>query len=416
MNFLRNVRPWGGEPADLEIEAGRIASLRPHLPSEGPEPGDVDGRGRLVVPSFTDAHAHLDSSLLGLPFRPHTGGPTIWDMVLNDREHWRDPEWSVAERASYTLGLMISRGVTRVRTYAQIDADCRMERFEAVRSAVAEHRDRCDAIVIACPQAGLFKEPGVVELMEEALRQGADVVGGIDPSMLDRDPVRHLDVVFGLAEKYHVPVDIHLHEPGHLGVWTTELILERTRALGMQGKVTLAHGYGLGGVDAMTSARLVERLAELDVAMSTVAPPPPVTALPLLDLTSAGVRIGLGQDGQRDFWTPYGNGDMLDRTWQLAFTHDFRADELIEHCLAVATVGGASLMDPNAPRVGAPGPRPGVARGDAADLLVIDGECVAQVVMDRPQDRTVIKGGVVVADGLGLVDAAEPVDSYLGPK
>ncbi|MBO9520661.1 MAG: amidohydrolase family protein [Nocardioidaceae bacterium] len=402
MTLLRHVRPWGGDPVDLELEAGRIAAVGPHQPSREHPGDDIDGRGRIVVPAFTDAHAHLDSSLLGLPFRPHTGGPAIWDMVLNDREHWRDPAWSVTERASYTLGLMVAHGVTRVRTYAQIDVDCRLERFEAVQAAVAEHRDRCDAVVIACPQAGLLREPGVVELMEEALRQGADVVGGIDPSMLDRDPVRHLDVVFGLAERYQVPVDIHLHEPGHLGVWTLGLILERTRALGMQGRVTLAHGYGLGGVDAATTARLVEELAELDVAMSTVAPPQAGTALPLLDLTAAGVRVGLGQDGQRDFWTPYGNGDMLDRTWQLAFTHDFRDDALLEHCLAVATVGGASLLDPLSPRIGAPGSRSGVEVGDPADLLVVDGECVAQVVMDRPRDRTVLKAGVVVADGLVL--------------
>ena len=31
------------------------------------------------------------------------------------------------------------------------------------------------------------------------------------------------------------------------------------------------------------------------------------------------MRVGLGQDGIRDFWSPYGNGDMLERAWQLAF-------------------------------------------------------------------------------------------------
>ena len=49
-------------------------------------------------------------------------------------------------------------------------------------------------------------------------------MGGIDPCMLDRDPVKHLDVVFGLAEKYQVEVDIHLHEPGELAVFSTCLL------------------------------------------------------------------------------------------------------------------------------------------------------------------------------------------------
>ena len=49
----------------------------------------------------------------------------------------------------------------------------------------------------------------------------------------DRDPVGHLDVVFGVAERHGVGVDIHLHETGELGAFTIELIAERTAALGM---------------------------------------------------------------------------------------------------------------------------------------------------------------------------------------
>jgi cytosine deaminase len=84
--------------------------------------------------------------------------------------------------------------------------------------------------------------------------------------------------------------------------------------------------------------------------MASVAPSA-AGQLPLPMLAEAGVRVGLGEDGQRDYWSPYGNTDMLDRTWQLAFTHGFRRDELIGHCLAIATVGGASVLDPSATRL-----------------------------------------------------------------
>ena len=127
------------------------------------------------------------------------------------------------------------------------------------------------------------------------------------------------------------------------------------------------------------------------------------TALPLVDLTAAGVRVGLGEDGQRDYWSPYGNADMLDRTWQLAFTNGFRRDDLIEHCLAVATVGGAAVLDPSATRLTSIADRPGLAVGDPAELLIVDGETVAAAVMDRSRDRTVIHRGRVVADALDLV-------------
>lgn len=299
---------------------------------------------------------------------------------------------------------MIAHGTTRVRSFAQVDTDAGLERLEAVLAARETHRDRCEVQVIAFPQAGLLREEGSAQVLEDALRAGADVVGGIDPCTLDRDPVRHLDIVFGLAERYAVPVDVHLHEPGDLGRFSADLILERTEALGLQGNVLISHGYGLwNGTESQTRA-LVERMAELDVATATIAPSGD-QRLPLALMAEHGVRVGLGQDGQRDYWSPYGNADMLDRTWQLAFTHGFRADELIEHALAVATRGGASIMDRSLPRLDGVADRPGLAVGDRADLLLVAGETPTSAVMDRLPDRTVLHRGRVVADGLRLVPA-----------
>ncbi|CCQ47224.1 amidohydrolase family protein [Pseudarthrobacter siccitolerans] len=413
---LRNVRPWGGDAADVTLDGGVIAAVGPVTPagaaaadaspagvaagSYSGAPAVVEGRGRILLPSFSDVHVHLDSTRLGLPFRPHTGAPGVWNMMLNDRHNWRDAEASVAERATLTLGAMIERGTTRVRSYAQVDVDAGLKRFEGVLAAREAHQDRADVSVIAFPQAGLLREAGSSEVLEEALRLGADVVGGIDPCALDRDPVRHLDIVFGLAEKYSLPVDIHLHEPGQLGLFSAQLILERTKALGMQGLVTISHGYGLADLPAGQLQELIDEMGALDVSMATIAPAG--APLPLQQLASAGVRVGLGQDGQRDYWSPYGNADMLDRTWQLAFTSKFRADELIEHCVAVATVGGSSVIDPAAARLTSVADRPGLAAGDPAELVLVEGDTVTAAVMDRLPGRTVIHRGKVVADGLQL--------------
>lgn len=401
MTMIREARPWGGALSDVLLADGRITEVLSHDPLR--RAGTViEGRGRLLLPSFSDVHVHLDSTRIGLPFREHTGAPGVWGMMLNDRKNWRNAEVPLQERVTNTLASMIARGTTRVRSFAQIDVDCQLERFEAVLAAKEHFRDYADVEIIAFPQAGLLREPGTPALMEEALKAGATVMGGIDPCTLDRDPVEHLNIVFGLAEKYQAAVDIHLHEPGELGVFSTDLILERTRALGMQGQVTLSHAYQLGSVSESTSRRLIAEMAELDVSMASVAPSVTGT-LPLPLLAEAGVRFGLGEDGQRDYWSPYGNTDMLDRTWQLAFTNNFRQDELIEHCLAIATIGGASVLDPYATRLQGTGHRPGVGPGDPSDLLLVDGETVTAAVMDRGQDRTVIHRGVVVADQLKLV-------------
>ncbi len=405
--IIRNARPWGGPASDVTIEGDRIAAIASHDAEAPASPGadragEIDGRGRILIPSFSDVHVHLDSTRIGLPFRPHTGEPGIWGMVMNDRDNWRTAEVGLPERVAGTLERMIARGTTRVRSYAQVDLDCRLEKFDAVVAAKEKFARHAEVQLTVFPQAGILREPGTADVLEEALKQGAEVMGGIDPCLIDRDPAGHLDIVFGLAEKYQVEVDIHLHEPGELGVFSTDLILERTRALGMQGKVTLSHAYELGAVSEATSRRLIDEFAELDVSMATVAPAAP-DQLSLVELSNSGVRVGLGEDGQRDYWSPYGNCDLLDRTWQLAFTNYFRDDELIEHCLAVATVGGASIMSRDVPRLAGTTDRPGLAVGDRASLVLVDGETVASTVMDRGTDRTVIHDGRVVADGLQVL-------------
>lgn len=400
--LIHDVRPWGGERSDVVLSGDRIVAIRPHDPAAQPDGEVVAGRGRLLLPSFSDVHVHLDSTRIGLPFRPHTGGPGVWTMTMNDRENWRSAEVPLVERVVGTLERMIARGTTRVRSYAQVDVDCKLEKFEAVVAAKEKFAGQAEVQIMTFPQAGILREKGTVEYLEASLKAGADVMGGIDPCTLDRDPKGHLDVVFGLAEKYQVEVDIHLHEPGELGVFSTDLILERTRALGMQGKVTMSHAYELGSVSESVSRRIIDDFAELDIAMATVAPSAR-GQLSLVDLTEAGVRVGLGEDGQRDYWSPYGNCDMLDRTWQLAFTNNFRRDELIEMSLAVATIGGASIMSHDVARPAGVADRPGLAVGDRADLLLVDGETPSSAVMDRGTDRTVLHDGVVVADQLALV-------------
>lgn len=49
-----------------------------------------------------------------------------------------------------------------------------------------------DIEIVAFPQSGMITRPGTVELMDEALSMGVEVVGGLDPCGIDRDPRAHL--------------------------------------------------------------------------------------------------------------------------------------------------------------------------------------------------------------------------------
>ena len=401
--LLRSVRPWprepGSAPVDVLIRAGQIAAIGPDLDADvaGSDVPSADGRGGVLLPAFADVHAHLDSTRLGLPFRGHSAGPGLTGLIENDRANWRS-DGDVATRATRTLAATIASGTTVVRSHAQIDTDARLERLEGVLAAGEAHAMRCQLQVVAFPQSGIVRDRGTAELLDAAIGAGADLIGGIDPCGLDRDPVEHLDIVFGLAERHQVGIDIHLHESGELGAFTFELIGERTAALAMQGKVTISHAFGLSSVDAARQVELIDMLAKNDIALTTVAPGT-TEPLPIADLRAAGVRVGLGQDGIRDFWSPYGNGDMLERAWQLAFISSVRRDELVEACVDVASRGGRAVVH------GGPWPsqsvlddaRFGLAIGAPADLVVVRADTVTAAVMDHPPRTLVVRDGRVVA-------------------
>lgn len=393
---LRNVRPWGDSATDIAMDAGCITAATGALPADVDV---IDGDGLIALPSFADVHVHLCSTRWGLPFRAHTAAPSLMAHIEADRAGWRD-DAPIAQKATAMLGRMISRGTTKVRSYAQIDSFAGLERLDGVLAAKEHYAELADVTVMAFPQSGIMIDPQTATLLDSALQQGlVDVVGGIDPCAVDRDPKGHLDVVFGLAEKYGRPVDLHLHETGTLGAFSWDLVFERVRALDMRGQVTISHAMALGSNSAAVEERLIDQLAELDVAIATVAPRG-AEPLPYRRLLAAGVRVGLGQDGMRDYWSPYGDGDLWNRLFQLCWQHNLKYDDDLRRAAFTATMGGRRVIDSALPRVDALSGRPGLEVGDEADIVLVEGETLSSAVVDHRPRRVVIRRGRVIVDTL----------------
>jgi cytosine/adenosine deaminase-related metal-dependent hydrolase len=386
--LVRNVRPAGGPAADLLIRNGRF--------SNDPAPPGVavlEGQGRIALPGLVEAHTHLDKSLLGLPWYRNEVGPRLTDKIDNERAVRRSLPIDPRRQSERQAALSVSHGSTFIRSHVDVDTECGVAGIEGVLATRDAMAGSVTIDLVAFPQSGLLVRPGTLALLEQALRLGAETVGGLDPCAIDRDPKGHLDAVFGLAERFGRGVDIHLHETGEMGAFSTELIIERTRALGMAGRVVVSHAFCLGMPEPSIVEPLIAALADAGIAIMTTGPasrPAP----PIKRLLAAGVVVCAGSDGIRDTWGPYGNADMLERAMFIGLRNNLRRDDELALLLDVVTTGGARALGLA---------EYGLEPGCGGDLVLVAAETVAEAVAQRPGGRTVVKRGTVVA-----VDGSTP--------
>ncbi|MBA2277182.1 MAG: amidohydrolase family protein [Chloroflexia bacterium] len=393
--LVKDVRPLGGETTDVLVRDGRIAAMGSGLTPTTPDATVIEGANWLLFPGFVDAHTHMDKTLIGLGWHRHDAGPALLDKIEHERRLRRDEGIDPYQQSSRQARLAIAAGTTHIRTFVDIDTEWGLAGFEGVARMREDFKDALTVQIVAFPQSGMLVRSGTVELMDQALRDGADVVGGLDPSTIDRDPAKHLDTVFGLAEKHDVDVDIHLHEPGELGAFAVELIAERTKVLGWRGRVVISHAFCLGGVDDAELGRLIDLLLANDIAIMSHGPSGSRPAPPVMRLREAGVRLCAGNDGIRDAWGPLNMPDMLLRAFLIAYRNNLRRDDEIEHVLDIITHGGATVLGAAAH---------GLAPGCPADLVLLDAETHLAAVIERPTSRLVVKRGCIVArDGECLV-------------
>ncbi|MFI1866063.1 amidohydrolase [Streptomyces jumonjinensis] len=379
------VRTEDGRVRDLLVSDGRIAAYDPAEP-----PADcvtVDAAGALALPSPVDAHIHPDKTTWGGPWLSREPAHSLRDLIEGDvRARSRIPA-AVGERAGALMDHAVARGTRAMRAHVDVAPVHGLSGVRGVRAAADARRHLLDVQIVAFPQLGLISEPGTAELLEQALSEGADILGGLDPLGIDGDMDGQLDFLFATALARNVPLDIHLHDGGAGGLRQVAEIARRTVAAELRGRVTLSHVFCLADLDGDELARTAELLAEAGISLTTCAlGADPV--LPTASLTGHGVLVAAGSDGVRDAWSPFGDGDMIARAHLLAYRTDARTDAELAACYRLVAHGGAALL-------GLPGSR--LAIGDPADFVLLAAGSVAEAVVDRPAPRLVVRAGRVVA-------------------
>ncbi|MCK0112174.1 amidohydrolase [Ornithinimicrobium sp. F0845] len=400
---VTNVRPWGREPVDILIGDGVIEAMPPahgaDAPAAGPAahgaadsaaPGGarlIDGRGLLALPGFINAHAHVDKSWWGQPWVSYGGEGGTQGRIAHERAERDRLGIPSVEGAVAVLREFLRQGTTATRTHVDVDLGVGLRGIENVREAAARLDGAIEVEIVAFPQDGVLRRPGVLDLLDQAAAAGATHLGGLDPAGIDRDPVGQLDALFEIAERRDVGLDIHLHDPGELGAFQYDLIIERTARAGLGGRVTISHGFALGEVAAARGEGLVEAMAAAGVGLATVAPVRSAP-LPWSHLREYAVPVGLGTDGIRDLWSPFGDGDMLRIALGFARLHGLRNDEELTTAVRLATSAAAGFVSR---------PVHDLEPGARADLVLLDAENVPDALVRVPRRELVLSVGRVVA-------------------
>ena len=413
--ILREARVADGTPlVDIEIDSGVIRAVCPRSTESASD--IIECAGRVVIPGLIESHLHLDKALLDNE-EPNRDGTLAGAIDVTGALKRRFTPDAVARRARQVIDQAIGNGTTVIRAHPDVDPIVGLMGVDVLLELREEYRGRLDLQIVAFPQEGILKAPGTLELLTEALRRGADVVGGCTYNEDDLDGChRHVEMVFDLAQEYGVPIDMHADFADDVSDPRFGLaahIADITTQRGMAGRVTLGHMTSLAGRPAAERRSVLADLAASGVAVV----PLPATdvhlggrgdthnirrgVVPVRDLWEAGVRCAYSSNNIRNAFTPYGNADLLDIGLFLAQISHLSGPDELTRVLAMATYGAADVVGI--------ADRYGIAPGAQADLVVLSTHTVSDALLDRPDRCFVIKEGRVVARTTRTTELAEVI-------
>jgi cytosine/creatinine deaminase len=372
--ILRNAIIAGQEahgPLDIGIADGRIAAIGPRLAAQGRE---LALEGRLVAPGFIETHIHLDKSRIIERCTPEVGRDVqAVPRVAAVKRDARFTPQDVYERGARTLEQCILHGTTHMRTHVEVDPGVGMRGFEGVLALVEAYRWAIDLELCVFPQEGLTNNPGTEELLVQALRGGARVVGAAPG--FDTDHRGQIERVFALAREFDVDIDMHLDSGDTAEDLDVPLVCELTERYGWGGRVAVGHETKLAALQPKRLAEMARRLADAGVAVTVL----PATDLfmrgrgvpyngvrgvtPAHLLVREGVNCSLSTNNVLNPFTPYGDCSLIRMANLYANACQASAEEDLRECFAMLTTRSARLL-----RL----PDYGIAEGKPADLVVLD--------------------------------------------
>jgi cytosine deaminase len=387
------------EPVDVAIREGTIALIAPRIDASAT--AEIDVQDQLVTPPFVESHIHLDSAL--------TAGEPRWNQsgtLFEGIEIWRERKQNlsledVKRRAIDTLKQQAAQGVLFVRSHADVSETSltALKALIEVREAV---KDWITLQVVAFPQDGIYGGINNEELIEEALKLGADAVGGIPHYELTReDGVRSIHKIFELAQKYDRLIDIHCDEIDDDQSRFLEVVAACAIRSDFGSRVTASHTTAFGSYNNAYAFKLLgflqrtqinfiaNPLINITLQGRTDTYPKRRGVTRVKELWQQGMNVSLGHDCVQDPWYSLGTGNMLDVASMAVHVCQMTGLPEINACYDMVTRNGAKTLHIE--------DKYGIEVGKPANLIVLDAIDRYDAVRRRSTIRYVISQGKLLA-------------------
>jgi cytosine deaminase len=397
MNLIfRKVRLEDDKPlVDVAISAGKIGEIGPNLACKGEK--EIDGAGRVLIPGLIESHLHLEKAFV-MERKPNRSGTLMEAIAVSAALKPTFTREDIEARARRVIKTLVSCGSTHVRAHAEFDPAQGFTGFDTVLDLKREYADVIDIQVVAFPQEGILKAPGTDAMMVEAMKKGADVVGGIPYN--DTGANEHIDWVFKLAKDFDKDLDFHQDFKDDADAMSIEYLARKTIAEKYQGRVSVGHLTALGACEPKRRDEIIALLKDAGISVM-VLPATDMhlggrkdtfnvrrTLAPVRAMRDGGVNVCLATNNIRNAFTPYGTGDLLQiAALALPACHLGGADDQATVLPMLTTNPARALKLPNY----------GIGVGKDADLVLLDTQRVSDVILDHPVRSAVVKRGRIVA-------------------
>jgi cytosine/creatinine deaminase len=387
-----------GSLVDLAIAGERIAAIGG--PFEAVE--TLDAGGRLVSPAFVQPHIHLDKVLTGPLLGPNRSGTLGEAIALSHAVKRAATVEDIRARAGRVIRAAVLAGTTAIRSHVDVDTIGGLKGLRGVAAARDDHADLCSVQLVAFPQEGIWRDPGTDVLMVDAMREGADVVGGMPHWEDGLDAARrHIEFCLQLAVENDADVDMHVDETDDPYWRSFELLVEEAERRDWGARTTAGHLCAMASWEDDYAAAVIARAATAGVMVASNPPTnlmlqgrgdaePRRRGIPRVkELLAAGVVVGAGQDCVDDAFYPFGSADPLQVALIVAHAAQLGTPDEIAAALRMVTGDAARLL-----RL----PDYGIAPGARADIVVLDAETEHDALREQASRRWVLHGGRVVAE------------------